>query len=247
VVRREFVHARREGAAFVVEIDRPAKRNALSLALVEELSVVLGEARHDPAVLVLASRTPGMFVSGADIGELVARREEEAFRAWNVELFDQVARWRWPSVAAIDGAALGGGLELALAVDLRVASLRARFAQPELSLGILAGAGGNWRLPELVGVQRARRMLLLGEQLGAEEARACGLVDEVVEDPLPRALALAEELATRPWRALEITKLALAAGGRPSTRTLDVLGQAILFESSEKERRMQDFLSRRQR
>lgn len=242
-----LVRSRREGAALVVEIDRPAKRNALSLALVEELMGILRAHRHEPAVLVVTSSTPGIFVAGADIGELAARREEEAFRAWNVELFEEVARWRWPSIAAIDGPALGGGLELALAADLRVASGRARFGQPELGLGILAGAGGNWRLPELVGIGRARRMLFLGEQLGAEEALAAGLVDALAEDPRAQALAWAEEIASRPWRALEITKLSLASGGRSSTRTLDVLGQAILFESSEKERRMQDFLTRRSR
>lgn len=242
-----LVRTRREGAALVVEIDRPDKRNALSLVLVEELAGLLRAARHEPAVLVLASSTPGIFLAGADIAELAARHEEEAFRAWNVELFEEVARWRWPSIAAIDGAALGGGLELALAADLRVASPQARFGQPELGLGILAGAGGNWRLPELVGLAQARRMLYLGQQLGAEEALAVGLLDALDDDPLARALAWAEEIASRPWRALEITKLALASGGRSSTRTLDVLGQAILFESSEKERRMQEFLTRRSR
>lgn len=247
MVTGEFVLARREGAALLVEIDRPDKRNALSLALVEELEAVLREARHEPAILVIGSRTPGMFIAGADIAELLARGEEEAFRAWNVELFDRIASWRWPAIAAIDGPALGGGLELALACDFRIASERARFGQPELGLGILAGAGGNWRLPEVVGLQWARRMLLLGAQLDARQALDAGLVDEVVEDPLATALARAEEIASRPWRALELTKLALASGQRPSTRAIDVLGQAILFESSEKERRMQAFLSRRSR
>ncbi|WP_298211476.1 enoyl-CoA hydratase/isomerase family protein [Ferrimicrobium sp.] len=226
-------------------LNRPEKRNALSLALVDELRRVIDNHRHDPAVLVLSSTTPGMFIAGADIAELNERGEEEAFRAFNVELFNALAGWRWPSIAAIDGPAYGGGLECALACDLRVASPRARFAQPELGLGILAGAGGNWRLPELVGLGVARKMLYLGEVIDATRALSVGLVDDLCDDPVIGALRWAETIRTKPWRALEITKLALRTGGRPSTGLIDVLGQAILFESEEKRTRMGTFLDRR--
>ena len=148
-------------------------------------------------------------------------------------------------IAAVDGVAFGGGLEMALACDLRVASARSRFAQPELSLGILAGAGGNWRLPDVVGVATARRMLYLGEELDAAEALECSLVDYLAEDPIEMATALARRMLERPRRALEITKLALRSGSRPSSEALDLLGQAILFESREKRERMERFVSRR--
>ncbi|WP_298346777.1 enoyl-CoA hydratase/isomerase family protein [Ferrimicrobium sp.] len=228
-----------------LSLNRPEKRNALSLALVDQLRQTLERLRHQPAVLLLTSSTPGMFIAGADIAELGERGEEEAFRAFNVELFDALARWRWPSIAAIDGPAFGGGLECALACDLRVASPKARFAQPELGLGILAGAGGNWRLPGLVGVGIARKMLYLGEVIDAAGALSSGLVDEVCDDPVLCARKWAETIRTKPWRALEITKLALGAGGRSSTGLIDTLGQAILFESEEKQARMQAFLDRR--
>lgn len=223
-------------------LNRPDKRNALSLALVDQLRHAIETRRNRPAVLLLTSTTPGMFIAGADIGELNDRGEEEAFQAINVELFNAIARWRWPTIAVIDGPAFGGGLECALACDLRVASPTARFAQPELGLGILAGAGGNWRLPELVGQGIARRMLYLGEVLDASTGYSVGLVDQLSEEPLAAAIAWANVIGSKPWRALEITKLALATGGHDSTRVVDILGQAILFESEEKRVRMQRFL-----
>ena len=159
--------------------NRPEKRNAIDLATTEALHQVLTDHARERCVLVLHSTTPGMFVAGADIGELVARDADDAFMGINVRLFERLEAHRWPTIAAVDGAALGGGCELAMACDLRVASTRARFAQPELNLGILAGAGANWRLAQLVGMAQARRMLYLGETLDAAGALAAGLVDAV--------------------------------------------------------------------
>jgi len=241
----DFVVVTRSEGLVTIGLNRPDKRNALSLALVSQLRAVIEEHRHEPAVLIITSANPNMFIAGADIAELDARGEEEAFRAINVELFDAIASWRWPAIAAIDGPAFGGGLECALACDLRIASPRARFAQPELGLGILAGAGGNWRLPELVGLGLARRMLYLGEVIDADRALAMGLVDELVEEPVSLARHWAQQIGTKPWRALEITKLALGSGVRPSSQLIDILGQAILFESDAKRERMRSFLERR--
>ena len=125
------------------------------------------------------STTPGVFAAGADIAELVERDADAALRGINAGLFDRLEAHRWPTIAVIDGPAYGGGCELALACDLRVGSRDARFAQPELGLGILAGAGANWRLPQTVGLPTARRMLYAGEVLDAEQALAAGLVDAV--------------------------------------------------------------------
>jgi enoyl-CoA hydratase len=166
----------------------------------------------------------------------------------NVKLFERLEAHRWPTIAAVDGPALGGGCELAMACDLRIASTNARFAQPELNLGILAGAGANWRLPQLVGVARARRMLYLGETLDAEAALAAGLVDAVSEPGqlLDNALAMVATIAGRSWRALELTKLSLRLH-RPATSTFDMAAQSLLFESEDKRQRMENFLNRRKR
>jgi RimJ/RimL family protein N-acetyltransferase len=146
----------------------------------------------------------------------------------------------------IDGPAFGGGCELALACDLRVGSDRARFAQPELGLGIVAGAGANWRLPQTVGLPMARRMLYTGEVVDADAALAAGLLDALhpADQLLERAIALAERIAARSWRALELTKLALRAH-RPATTSLDIVSQAVLFDTDEKRERMQRFLDER--
>jgi enoyl-CoA hydratase/carnithine racemase len=133
-----------------------------------------------------------------------------------------------------------------MACDLRIASTRARFAQPELNLGILAGAGANWRLAQLVGLAQARRMLYLGETLEAGAALAAGLVDAVQEPEqlLDAALDMVATMASRSWRALELTKLALRLH-RPATSTFDMAAQSLLFESDDKRQRMENFLNRR--
>jgi enoyl-CoA hydratase/carnithine racemase len=235
----------RRGDAVLVGFSRPDKRNAIDLATTEALHQVLTDYARERAVLILHSTTPGMFVAGADIGELVARDADDALMGINTRLFERLEAHRWPTIAAVDGAALGGGCELAMACDLRIASTRARFAQPELNLGILAGAGANWRLAQLVGTAQARRMLYLGETLDAAGALAAGLVDAVEETDalLDAALAMAAEIASRSWRALELTKLALRLH-RPATSTFDMAAQSLLFDSDDKRQRMEKFLNK---
>lgn len=238
--------SRRDGV-LLLGFERPDKRNALDEAMVGEIDTVLRYAqRAEPAVLVVHSTTPGTFVSGADIAELIERDADAALRSINAGLFERLEAYRWPTIAAIGGAALGGGCELALACDLRVCSPNAHFAQPELNLGILAGAGANWRLPELVGIGVARRMLYVGEVFDADAALECGLVDAIypADELLDGAIALAERIGERSWRALELTKLSLRQH-RPTTTGFDVAAQALLFESDEKRRRMQAFLDKR--
>lgn len=237
---------RREGV-LLVGLDRPEKRNALDEALVDEFDQVLRDAqRSEPAVLVISSTTPGMFVAGADIAELIDRDADAALRSINAGLFERLEAYRWPTIAAVDGPAFGGGCELALACDFRVCSPAARFAQPELGLGIIAGAGGNWRLPQLVGVGLARRMLLAGEVVHAEAALAHGLVDAIhpPDELLDAAIALATRIAKNSWRALELTKLSLREQS-PRTTRFDIVAQSLLFESEDKRTRMQAFLDRR--
>jgi enoyl-CoA hydratase/carnithine racemase len=233
----------------LVGLDRPSKHNALDEAMVGELHEMLDDAaRDDPAVLVLYSTTPGLFAAGADIAELIERDADAALRAINAGLFERLEAHRWPTIAAIDGPALGGGCELGLACDFRLATPNARFAQPELNLGILAGAGANWRLAQLVGQQVARRMLYAGAMLDADAALAADLVDAVhhPDEVLDAAIELGNTIAKRAPRALELTKLAFRLH-RPSTTTFDITAQALLFESDEKVRRMRAFLDRPKR
>lgn len=244
-----LVRVSRQGRVTLVGLDRPDKLNALDQALCDELTRVLLELRHEPSILVIHSTTPGIFVAGADIAELLERDAEIGLRGVNATVFEILEGHRWPTIAAIDGPALGGGCELALACDLRVATTRSVFGQPELGLGILAGAGGNWRLAQAVGLPMARRMLYAGERLDAAAAHDAGLVDLLVAeeaDLLTQATAYADRVAGNSFQALELTKVALRLH-RPATTLYDMTAQALLFESSEKKQRMQAFLDERAR
>jgi enoyl-CoA hydratase/carnithine racemase len=227
-----------------VGLNRPEKRNAIDMATADGLIAALDQARKTPCVLIVHSATPGMFAAGADIAELRDRDADAALLAINAGVFEKLEAHRWPTIAVVDGPALGGGCELALACDFRIASHNAYFGQPELSLGILAGAGGNWRLAQTAGQQVARRMLYAGTRLTAADALAAGLVDEVADDPDAAARALAAKITRQSWRALELTKLALRSH-RPATTTFDMAAQALLFESQDKHDRMTAFLNRR--
>jgi enoyl-CoA hydratase len=240
------IEVRDEGDARWIGLNRPDKRNAIDQAMAEAFSAALDDARKQPCVLIVHSTTPGIFAAGADIAELRDRDADAALLAINAGLFEKLEAHRWPTIAIIDGAALGGGCELALACDFRVASDKAFFAQPELSLGILAGAGGNWRLTQAVGQQVARRMLYTGARLSAAAALGAGLVDEISDDQEAAGRALAEKITRQSWRALELTKLALRSH-RPATTTFDVAAQALLFGSQDKYDRMTAFLERRNR
>jgi len=241
-----LVKVERRGDVLLLGLQRPGKYNALDEAMVEEIEQALALARREPCVVIVHSTTPGIFAAGADIAEMVDRDADAALRGINSGLFDRLEAHRWPTIAAVDGPAVGGGCELTLACDLRIASPRARFGQPELSLGIVAGAGANWRLPQTVGLPIARRMLYAGEVLDADAALSAGLIDYLhpSETLLGEAIALAERIATRSWRALELTKLALRSH-RPATTSLDVIAQAVLFDSDDKRERMNRFLDDR--
>jgi enoyl-CoA hydratase len=237
---------RRENATWI-GVHRPDKRNALDLATSRDLRQAFEDAQAaGPTVLVLHSTTPGIFVAGTDIGDLAKRGVEEALNPVNVRLFEQLSSFRWPTVAVIDGPAFGGGLELALACDLRVGTPAARFASPEPSLGIMAGAGGNHRVSNLAGLAVARRMIYAGDVVEADEALACGLLDRLVPAAeLDAAVdALVGSIARRSWRALELSKLALRLGQRDTT-TFDLVAQGLLYESDDAAARMNAFLEKR--
>ncbi len=239
-----LIEVRDEGDIRWIGLDRPDKRNAIDAATSNAFSAALDDARTRPCVLIVHSVTPGIFAAGADIAELRERDADAALLGINAGLFEKLEAHRWPTIAAVDGPALGGGCELALACDFRIASPRAYFGQPELSLGILAGAGGNWRLAQAAGQQVARRMLYAGTRLTAAEAVEAGLADELADDPSAAAVVLAGKITRQSWRALELTKLALRSH-RPATTTFDVAAQALLFGSQDKYDRMTAFLDRR--
>jgi enoyl-CoA hydratase/carnithine racemase len=233
----------------VVTLDRPDKRNAIDADMVEALHGVCDGLERQPRLLLLTGGTDGIFAAGADIAQLRERGRLDALAAINSALFARIRALPLPTVAALDGPALGGGAELAYACDLRVCTARTVFGQPEVRLGIVAGAGATHRLPALVGEARAKELLFTGRRVDAAEALGMGLVNQVVGEPaelIRAAHRLLDEIAKASPLALRLTKLAVdaPAGAHPQ---LDLVSQAVLFEDDEKRRRMTEFLERRNR
>lgn len=233
----------------VVTLARPDKRNAIDADTVEALHGVCGALERQPRLMLLTGGTEGIFAAGADIAQLRDRGRLDALAAINSALFARIRALPLPTVAAVDGPALGGGAELAYACDLRLCTARSFFGQPEVRLGIIAGAGATHRLPALVGEARAKELLFTGRRVDAAEALRIGLVNQVVDEPsdlLAAAHGLLDEIALGSPLALRLTKLAVdaPAGAHPH---VDLVSQAVLFEDEEKRRRMSAFLDRRAR
>jgi enoyl-CoA hydratase len=227
----------------VATLNRPAARNAISAAMVDELHCVCELVESAPRPLILTG-LEATFAAGADIAQLRERGREEALQGINRVLFDRIAALPQPTVAAVNGPALGGGAELCYACDVRLASETATFANPEPGLGIMAAAGASWRLSDLVGSSVAKQVLLAGLVLDARRARDVGLVLEVVDGASLMVCAhqLVDQMLKASPLALRLTKLAVdSGGGHP---LVDDLAQAVLFETKEKHERMTKFLQR---
>lgn len=202
-----------EGAVATIRLHRPEKKNSLNAAMREELAGLLGDlARKSVIRAVVITGSDEVFCAGADIGEIGGPANAEASyrhaRDFQI-LFDRVESLPQPVIAAVSGYALGGGCELALAADFRIASETARFGLPEIKIGAFPGGGGTQRLSRLVGIAKAKEMILLGEMMTAQEALALGLVMKVVpqEAFLAEALGLAARLAALPRLALQASKM----------------------------------------
>jgi enoyl-CoA hydratase/carnithine racemase len=182
----------------LVTLSRPPA-NALGLPVLDGLHAALDAADAGVKVMIVASAVDGFFAAGADIRHM-SSADAESFAAYGDRMRavnDRLAAAPWISVAAVDGLALGGGLELALSCTMRVSGPRGRYGLPEVRLGLIPGAGGTQRLPRLIGRARALDMMLTGRQVPADEALAIGLVDRLTDgDVVQAAAALAAELMT---------------------------------------------------
>ena len=243
----------------VITLNRPEVRNAINLELAQEMHAALDRLAADPRTRVAiltgaiggdpAAAGAAAFASGADIRELRGRRAPDALRGINSNMFLKVEQFPLPTIAAVRGVALGGGCELALACDIRVAGETARFGQPEVGLGILPAAGATYRLPRLVGHGRARELIFTGRIIDADEALRIGLVSSVVPDDevVPHARAMARTIAAKGPMAVRAAKLTLAASayGPEAGHAAERLAQAILFESADMQEGMGAFLEKR--
>ncbi|CAA9351176.1 MAG: Enoyl-CoA hydratase [uncultured Gemmatimonadetes bacterium] len=247
------VRLERDGAVAILTVDRPEKRNALNAAVRAELIAALDALRGDTKVRVLVVTGEGekAFVAGADIGEFAERTPLEQRAAMTGRrVFDEIAAYPKPVIAMINGFALGGGCELALACDLRIAADTAKLGQPEINLGIIPGGGGTQRLPRVVGTGQAMRLVLTGEIVSAAEALRIGLVDVVhpAAELRERTLEVARSMATRSPVALQMAKSAIrAAAEMPLAAGLAYETElfATCFASDDKREGVAAFLEKR--
>jgi enoyl-CoA hydratase len=238
----------------LLTINRPDKMNALSTELTNELQQVLAEIEEDKdlRILIITGAGEKAFVAGADINELVDRdallgRKVSRFRQ---ELFSRIENLPIPVIGAVNGFALGGGLELALACNIRLASEKAKFGAPEVKLGIIPGDGGTQRLPRLVGLGRAMEMVITGDFIDAQEAYRIGLVNKVVPDEelMEATMALAKKIASRPPLAVKYAKEAVnrsQEGDAISGYALESYLHALTCTTEDKKEGVAAFLEKR--
>jgi enoyl-CoA hydratase/carnithine racemase len=248
----ELVTASREGPVCVLTLDRPEKLNALSTAVERALGEALASDAVRESRCVVLTGAGRAFSAGADLAE-ISRDDPAGIAAYYREtgdVYERFAALPQPTIAALHGYCLGGGLELALAADFRVADETAAFGLPEVALGIVPSSGGLHRLVRIVGPARAKEAMLLRERLDAKEALALGLVTEVVTEgaALARARELAERLASLPPLAVSVAKQAadlLAESSREAGVAIERLAYGMLAQTEEARTAAEEFGRRR--
>jgi enoyl-CoA hydratase/carnithine racemase len=235
-----LVEIRTEGPVCVLTLRREAKLNALSTALEGALAEALSRDEVRRAGSVVLTGGGRAFSAGADVGELRERSPEAVLAYYEATggVYERFAALPRPTVSAIGGYCLGGGLELALATDFRIADETAVFGFPEVGLGILPSSGGTQRITRLLGPARAKELILLGSRVDADQALALGLVSEIVPAgrALDRALALARGLAELPGLAASVAKQAIDAvpeGSRAVGVLVERLAYAMLAQTED--------------
>jgi len=242
-----------EGIA-TLTLNRPDRMNAISAAMKAELAQALDRIEDARARVVIVTGAGRAFCAGADIKERAGQEptpaEFLAAQRRTHALFDRLAALEAPVIAAINGVALGGGLEIALCADIRLAAATARLGLTEVALGVIPAGGGTQRLPRLIGLGAAKRLVLTGQVLEAEAARAIGLVDEVTapEALLDRARSIAAAIAAQPPLAVQAAKRVMDRGMETDLATgleAELHAAAILFATEDRREGMRAFVEKR--
>ncbi|MEE8487963.1 MAG: enoyl-CoA hydratase-related protein [Gemmatimonadota bacterium] len=243
-----------DGHVALVTFNRPDKMNALNLEVRRALFAALAELREDDEVRVVVLTGAGekAFIAGADIGEFEGMAPVAQYRAMQRgNIFSAMEEFPKPIIAMINGYCLGGGCELSMACDIRVASSRAKLGQPEINLGLIPGGGGTQRLPRLVGEGQAMRLIMTGELISAAEAERIGLVEKVFEPENLRdaTLEMARTIASRSPIALQAAKESILAARRmPMDEGLkfERAWFGLLFSTEDMSEGVDAFLNKRQ-
>ncbi|MGB9802231.1 enoyl-CoA hydratase-related protein [Desulfofundulus sp.] len=244
----------KEGHIALLTINRPEVRNALDPQTWAEIRSAIRECKFDKDVRVVIITGAGgkAFASGADIRSLRERETLEVLKSEAQESLNDIENLDKPVIAAIDGFALGGGCELAMACDIRIATSRSKLGQPEVNLGIIPGAGGTQRLQRLVGIGKAKELIFTGDIISAREAREIGLVNKVVDQPedlLPAAKEMAQKIIARAPVAVGLAKLAINVGANTDINSgllFEKLAQTVAFSTEDRIEGTTAFLEKRQ-
>jgi enoyl-CoA hydratase len=248
-----IVKVEAKGFIKIITIDRPDALNALNTDVLTELEKALDDINADETrCVVITGSGEKAFVAGADLGTLIKKKREEA-KAWSAygqSVFRKVETLPVPVIAAVNGFALGGGAELALACDIRLAANNAVFALPESGLAIVPGFGGTQRLPRIIGVAKAKELLFTGNNVKADEALQIGLVSAVYakEALMDEAMKIAEKIASKGPIAIRLIKKAVNEGIQTDIDTgtaLEAEYSSLCFETQDQKNAMTAFFEKR--
>jgi enoyl-CoA hydratase len=242
-----------KGKLCYITINRPELRNALNTETLQEITSALEILKADDSVgcIIFTGKGEKSFAAGADIGQLKEKSALDVFRPNGMqEIYDLIEMYDKPTIAMVNGFALGGGCELALSCDIRVASTNAKFGLPELNLSIIPSAGGTQRLARMVGKGVALDMILTGKMISGEEAHRIGLVSQVVNpgELEEAAEEIASKILAKGPLAVKLAKLSVHAGFETDQKTgliIEKLAQAVLFSTEDKKEGTSAFLEKR--
>ena len=248
-----LVEVTKQGNVGIVTMNRPEALNALSSAVFADLTAALDQVEHDDDVYVVIITGAGRaFVAGADIGEMANMNVEQglAFSELGNGLLMRVDMFPKPTIAAVNGFALGGGCELSMACDIRIASEKAKFGQPEVGLGIIPGFGGTQRMARIIGTGAAMELIYTAETIDAQRAKEIGMVNHVVapDELMDFALNLANKIAANAQVAIRTSKMAIRRGidcDTSTAATYEALAFATCSGTEDQKDAMKAFVEKR--
>lgn len=248
-----FVELTKKDNIAVITMNRPEALNALSKAVFADLEAVLDDVENDDDVYVVVITGAGRaFIAGADIGEMAPMNVAEglAFSELGNRLLMRVDMMEKPTIAAVNGFALGGGCEMALACDIRIASEKAKFGQPEVGLGIIPGFGGTQRMSRIIGTGAAMELIYTADTIDAQKAKEIGMVNYVVpaEELMDKTMEMAQKICKNAQKAIRVSKMAIRRGidcDISTAVTYEALAFATCFGTEDQKEGMQAFLEKR--
>ena len=248
-----FVELTKKDNIAVITMNRPEALNALSKAVFADLEAVLDDVENDDDVYVVVITGAGRaFIAGADIGEMAPMNVAEglAFSELGNRLLMRVDMMEKPTIAAVNGFALGGGCEMALACDIRIASEKAKFGQPEVGLGIIPGFGGTQRMARIIGTGAAMELIYTADTIDAQKAKEIGMVNYVVpaEELMDKTMEMAQKICKKAQKAIRVSKMAIRRGidcDISTAVTYEALAFATCFGTEDQKEGMQAFLEKR--